>query len=149
MIFASKFNFFFDQNLDFVLGSFDVRPLFKSSPLFSIIVFTILQIIFFMIIGKSFIAILVSRWRESTAIYGNVKVKKGIMSNAGGIFKRCFGSKKDRSEDDIELDMQFWRQRAALKYVHLMNENGKIYLRQPEPDEDDKDKGTILFEILN
>ena len=42
-----------------------------------------------------------------------------------------------RSEDEIEVDMAFWRQRAALKYVHLMTDEGKIYLRQPEADDDD------------
>lgn len=49
----------------FMAGSFNIRKLIEVEPIFTIFIFTILQIIFFLIIGKSFIAILVSRWREA------------------------------------------------------------------------------------
>merc|ERR1719424_835661 len=127
----------------FACRTFETKELFHSNPVFFIVFFPIVQLIFVFVLANMFLAVIVYKWRE---------VRRSAQEDVVSTLKSCWKSlacirrvsekESEAGTDQVGLDRLYWQGCAILNYLSLFDDAGMIRGLDKKAPAANKDGGT-------
>jgi cell division protein FtsB len=108
----------------FLVGRFDIADLMHKHPVIFPIVFTVFEILFFLL-QNMFLAAIVYRWKDSRRDAQEFSLKSSFHKLYHAVAPRGKGG-DEKQKHEMKLEKNFWQTYSILNYLRYLGANGKI-----------------------